>query len=90
VEDDGPGIPPEDHERVFDRFYQVDRGAAARPGGGSGLGLSIVSELVKAMGGAIRVDSPTGATGGTRMVVALPLADALTAGNGASPSPGAS
>jgi two-component system sensor histidine kinase BaeS len=71
VSDDGPGIPAADLGRVFDRFYQVDRGAAARQRGGSGLGLSIVAELVRAMGGSVHAESPTMAAGGTRMVVVL-------------------
>jgi signal transduction histidine kinase len=69
VEDDGPGIASEDLGRVFDRFYQADRGAAARRG--VGLGLSIVAELVRAMGGHVRAESPIADGGGTRMVVAL-------------------
>ncbi len=88
VGDDGPGIPTEEQEKVFDRFYQVDRGAAARRSGGSGLGLSIVAELIKAMGGTIRVESPIGSSGGTRMVVALPLAQAATIDSGSSSPPG--
>lgn len=69
VTDDGPGIPPEALDRVFDRFYQVDHGAAVR--GGSGLGLAIVAELVQAMGGAVHAESPLTGAGGTRMVVTL-------------------
>jgi two-component system sensor histidine kinase KdpD len=69
VEDDGPGIAPADLERVFDRFYQADRGVAARRG--LGLGLAIVAELLRAMGGRVRAESPTGTGGGTRMVVEL-------------------
>jgi len=77
VEDDGPGITPEDLQRVFDRFYQADRGVAARRG--LGLGLSIVAELVRAMGGQVRAESPIAAGGGTRMVVELrPWAAAMT------------
>jgi two-component system sensor histidine kinase BaeS len=68
-EDDGSGIPPADLTRVFDRFYQVDSGASSR--GGSGLGLSIVKELVHAMGGAVHAVSPLGPGGGTRMIVSL-------------------
>ncbi|MGH9294974.1 MAG: sensor histidine kinase, partial [Acidimicrobiales bacterium] len=70
VEDDGPGIASEELPLVFDRFYQGDRGSAARTG--SGLGLSIVSELLKAMGGDVEAVSPAGPDGGTRMVVELP------------------
>ena len=50
VEDDGPGIPPEAFERVFDRFYRVDRGRS-RAQGGTGLGLSIVRHVAEAHGG---------------------------------------
>lgn len=69
VEDDGPGIASEDLARVFDRFYQADSGAAARRG--VGLGLAIVAELVRAMGGHVRAESPIAPGGGTRMIVAL-------------------
>jgi signal transduction histidine kinase len=73
VEDDGPGIAEADLVRVFERFYQANgRGALARRG--SGLGLSIVSELVSAMGGRVWAESPTGPGGGTRMVAELPSA----------------
>jgi len=76
VLDDGPGIPAVEIDRVFDRFYQVDRGPAARTGG-SGLGLSIVAELVAAMGGEIRAESPVSpdpGRPGTRFVLTLPAA----------------
>jgi two-component system sensor histidine kinase BaeS len=70
VEDDGPGIAGEDLPRVFERLWSSDR----RPGRqiGSGLGLAIVAELVEAMGGAVRAESPIDVAGGTRMVVTLP------------------
>jgi len=71
VEDDGTGIAPDDLSRVFERFYQADRGAAR----GSGLGLAIVAELLRAMGGMVQAVSPTGPAGGTRMVVCLPSWD---------------
>jgi two-component system sensor histidine kinase BaeS len=77
VDDDGPGIAPEDLQRVFDRFYQADRGVAARRG--LGLGLSIVAELVRAMGGHVRAESPLTPLGGTRMVVELRPWPAATA-----------
>lgn len=70
VVDDGPGIPAGDLPRVFERFYRGNgRGSAARRG--SGLGLSIVAELVDAMGGTVRAESPVSGEGGTRMVVEL-------------------
>ena len=54
VEDDGPGIPPEHLDRVFQRFYRVDGGQAS----GSGLGLAIARELAGRMGGTVTVDEP--------------------------------
>jgi two-component system sensor histidine kinase BaeS len=76
VEDDGPGIPWADLERVFDRLYQ----SRLSPGRelGSGLGLAIVDELVRAMGGRVRAESPTGPNGGTRVVIVLPAASGVT------------
>jgi signal transduction histidine kinase len=73
VDDDGPGIPEADRERVFERFVRLDD-ARARDGGGSGLGLAIVAELVAAHGGTVAV--ATSPLGGARLEVALPrLAD---------------
>jgi signal transduction histidine kinase len=54
VSDDGPGIPVEERERVFERFTRLD-GARSRDSGGSGLGLSIVRELVQRAGGTVRL-----------------------------------
>ncbi len=59
VNDDGPGIPPEAGERVFERFYRVDR-ARSRDAGGTGLGLSIVKHIVQAHGGEVRLESEPG------------------------------
>jgi signal transduction histidine kinase len=70
VEDDGPGIAPDDLPRVFDRFYQADRGPNRKVG--SGLGLAIVAELASAMGTTVRVESPVTQGGGSRFVVTLP------------------
>jgi signal transduction histidine kinase len=69
VEDDGPGIPEADRERVFERFVRLD-GARARDDGGSGLGLAIVAELVAAHGGTVAIAS--GPAGGARVEVTLP------------------
>jgi signal transduction histidine kinase len=71
VDDDGPGIPPPDHARVFQRFVQIGGRPPARQAG-TGLGLAIVAELVAAMGGTVSVVSPTLGGRGTRMAVALP------------------
>ena len=72
VEDDGPGIAPEEIGLIFKRHYSADR--HARPGRprGSGLGLAIAAELSAAMGATMRAESPIGPGGGTRMVVRLP------------------
>ncbi len=59
VKDDGPGLPPESVERVFERFYRVDK-ARAREQGGTGLGLSIVKDIVQAHGGRVWVESAPG------------------------------
>lgn len=69
VEDDGPGIPPSERERVFERFHRTDS-ARSRDAGGSGLGLAIAREIVAAHGGRIWIeDSPLG---GARVVFELP------------------
>jgi two-component system phosphate regulon sensor histidine kinase PhoR len=59
VKDDGPGIPPESLERVFERFYRVDK-ARSREQGGTGLGLSIVKHIVQSHGGRVWVRSQLG------------------------------
>ena len=59
VKDDGPGIPEEFRERVFERFYRVDR-ARSRETGGTGLGLAIVKHIVQAHGGEVWVKSELG------------------------------
>lgn len=63
VADDGPGIAPEVGDRVFERFFRVDR-ARSREQGGTGLGLSIVKHIIQAHGGEIRL-SPTRGGGAT-------------------------
>ena len=76
VEDDGPGLPPENLETVFQRFYTA-RPKGALFGGHSGLGLSIARQIVEAHGGEIRAENRVDADGavlGARFVVDLPEA----------------
>ncbi len=68
VEDTGPGIPEDERERVFDRFY---RGQSAE-GSGTGLGLAIVSQVAEMHRGRVTLDA--GPQGGLRVLVRLPLA----------------
>ena len=70
VADDGPGLDPEQVDRVFDRFY---RGVEARRRPGTGLGLSIVAALAEAHGGRAEVRASAGP--GARFLVTLPAAD---------------
>jgi signal transduction histidine kinase len=69
VEDDGPGVPEDHRERVFERFVRLDE-ARARDAGGSGLGLAIVKEIVTAHGGTVTLT--TSPMGGARFAVRLP------------------
>ncbi len=85
VDDAGPGVPPQERERVFERFY---RGAAAgrrAEGSGSGLGLALAHEHVKAHHGRLRVDERPG--GGARFVIELPAADLTPRADQARPVP---
>jgi signal transduction histidine kinase len=71
VLDEGVGIPPEEHERVFDRFYQL--GSTERgPRHGTGIGLPIVRRYVELLGGRVWVDSRPGS--GSAFSFTLPLA----------------
>jgi two-component system phosphate regulon sensor histidine kinase PhoR len=71
VRDDGPGIPLDAKERVFERFYRVDK-ARSREQGGTGLGLAIVKNVMQAHGGEVRVESAPGE--GTTFFLILPVA----------------
>jgi two-component system phosphate regulon sensor histidine kinase PhoR len=69
VEDTGEGIPAQHLERLFERFYRVDR-ARSREMGGTGLGLAIVKHLARAHGGEVSVTSELG--GGSTFTIELP------------------
>lgn len=72
VEDNGIGIAKEHQERIFERFYRVDK-ARSRESGGTGLGLSIVKNAVANMNGRIKLTSAPGK--GTKIEIIFPLAD---------------
>lgn len=93
VADDGPGIPPDDRERVFERFTRLDS-ARSRDAGGSGLGLPIAREIAASHGGRLYVaddpDMDVPASGrGARLVLRLPLLTDPRAGIGPGAGPGA-
>jgi two-component system phosphate regulon sensor histidine kinase PhoR len=69
VADSGPGIPESDRQRVFERFYRVDK-ARSRESGGTGLGLSIVKHLIELHGGEVDVDNRP--EGGAIFTIHLP------------------
>ena len=86
VRDHGIGIPTRDHDRIFERFYRVDR-ARSRETGGTGLGLAIVRHVAQAHGGDVTVESREGegsmftvqvpiSNGGVRTASAVPAAEA--------------
>jgi two-component system phosphate regulon sensor histidine kinase PhoR len=70
IADTGEGIPPADLQRIFERFYRVDK-ARTRDSGGTGLGLSIVKHAVESQGGSITVTSKLGV--GSQFSIRLPL-----------------
>jgi two-component system, OmpR family, sensor kinase len=69
VSDDGPGIDPQQRERVFERFHRTDQ-SRARSSGGAGLGLAIVLVIAQAHGGRVEIDETP--LGGARFVLELP------------------
>jgi signal transduction histidine kinase len=73
VSDTGPGIAADQRDRIFDRFYRIDK-SMSRRAGGAGLGLSIVRELAEGMGGSVSVTSQEGL--GSTFIVHLALAPA--------------
>jgi signal transduction histidine kinase len=74
VTDTGPGVPPADRERVFERFTQLDSGATRRAGG-VGLGLYIARQLANAQGGDLLLTDPVPPGHGARFELRLPLAE---------------
>jgi signal transduction histidine kinase len=72
VEDDGPGIPEAERERVFDRFYRVQE-SRSRQSGGTGLGLPIVRDIVRNHGGRVRLGAREDDRTGLRAIVVLPV-----------------
>jgi two-component system sensor histidine kinase MtrB len=75
VDDNGPGIPPEEREKVFERFYRGGAAGARGASEGTGLGLALVAEHIRLHGGSIWVeDSPDG---GSRFVIEIPLTKAI-------------
>jgi two-component system sensor histidine kinase SenX3 len=84
VRDHGIGIPTRDLERIFERFYRVDR-ARSRETGGTGLGLAIVRHVAQAHGGDVTVESREGE--GSLFTLHVPIGDGPSSnGNGRSPS----
>ena len=71
VQDHGMGIAPVEHDRIFERFYQVDSSDTRRVGG-VGLGLSLVREIVESLDGTVVVDSALGR--GSTFTISLPAA----------------
>ena len=76
VEDNGPGIPAGQLEKIFDQFYRVDP-SRSRATGGAGLGLTIVKKLVEAHGGSVRAESEP--SQGARFIIELPVSKAAPA-----------
>jgi two-component system, OmpR family, sensor histidine kinase CreC len=73
VEDDGPGIPAFARERIFEKFFSLERPHSGRKG--SGLGLSFVKEVMARHGGRVTLESPSSEQGGTRATLRFPTSD---------------
>jgi two-component system OmpR family sensor kinase len=71
VEDEGPGVPRDDRERIFERFVRLERDRQTHTGG-TGIGLSVARSLVLLHQGVLRVEA--GGRGGARFVIELPAA----------------
>ena len=84
VRDNGPGIAPEHLPHIFDRFYQADA-SATRRGEGTGIGLALTKELVKAMGGEIGVESTLGK--GAKFSIRLPITHTAPSASQPAPEP---
>ena len=83
VRDDGPGIPSELRERVFDRFVRGDLDGDGQPG--TGLGLAIVRAVAERHGGSVELGDAPG--GGARFLVQLPVAHLLGTEQASEPAP---
>jgi two-component system, OmpR family, sensor kinase len=81
VEDDGPGIPEADRQRIFDRFVRLSPEA----GGGAGLGLALVAALVRGRGGSVTAGASS--SGGARIEVRWPAPDPVSRPTPADDSP---
>jgi len=71
VADDGPGVPADEQDRIYERFARLDD-ARARDSGGTGLGLAITREIATAHGGSVRLEPSRDS--GARFILELPLA----------------
>jgi two-component system OmpR family sensor kinase len=86
VRDRGPGLVPEQAERVFERFYRTDR-ARSRAHGGTGLGLSIVAAITAAHGGSVELDTAPGEGATFRVLLPMLGNTSFTPADDASPTP---
>ena len=77
VEDEGPGVPPGQQDRVWDAYVRLDRDRASATAG-SGIGLAVVRRVIEVQGGRVRVEAgDRGPGAGARFIIELPLAGAL-------------